>query len=240
MRTQSNAGMSTKDAKAFQKSIRSGLAKTLEDTYRKKLQEIGDELKRQRSECSQEAQQVQERLDQAVTAEKLALAQAKADKSKAREAEAAAKHRLSVAKDNLRAKTTHKRKSCKIEAEAIKERKAAEQAHHVELRRLESYTKRRDKPLSTSRERLSEKRDEVENNIPDELVPLWHKVRRSFHLPQRTEGRMSLTEAFLHYAEEHPEAALDAREDAAEAALKRELRQRLRGEKAAERNRVPF
>lgn len=52
-------------------------------------------------------------------------------------------------------------------------------------------------------ERASESDDEVRGNIPPELVPLFERVRRSM----RATPRMSRTEAFLHYAEEHPDEA---------------------------------
>lgn len=136
MRSQSGAGMSGKEARAFQKSIRSGLAETAEAVYRDKLRAINEQLARQRAECSEETQQIRERLDDALVAERLALAAASRDPSCRGACKVAARDRVRLAKEHKRASSTQKKRSCKIEADGIRERRAAEKAHHAELRRL--------------------------------------------------------------------------------------------------------
>lgn len=47
---------------------------------------------------------------------------------------------------------------------------------------------------------LSESEEEVLRNIPPELVPVWHSVKRGIHAT----ARRSRTEAFLEWAHDHP------------------------------------
>lgn len=49
-------------------------------------------------------------------------------------------------------------------------------------------------------EKRSESEDSVLANIPDELVPVFHKVKRGI----RGTDRMSRTEAFMHWVHDHP------------------------------------
>jgi hypothetical protein len=114
----------------------------------------------------------------------------------------------------------------------------AERSYRREMRRIEAGNKarRREEKRSTARERRGESDDEVAGNLPPEYLDLWERVKRSIH----GSPRMSRTEAFLKYAEEHPaellegiEARTDAmiRElEAKERAAARELR---RGPKKA-------
>ena len=72
----------------------------------------------------------------------------------------------------------------------------------------------------------------MRGNIPPDLVGLWERVKRSI----KDSSRMSRTEAFLHYAEEHPDEVLAVIEDKTEATI-RELEQTVRG-RAVERRRL--
>jgi len=58
--------------------------------------------------------------------------------------------------------------------------------------------------------------DEVRGNIPPELVYLFERVKRSI----KGSDRMSRTEAFLKYAEEHPDEELAALEDRTDAMIR--------------------
>lgn len=97
---------------------------------------------------------------------------------------------------------------------------AAERAYLAELRRLETAARARERstprPLRQVRSRESD--DEVRQNIPPELLGLFERVRRSV----KGSPRMSRTEAFLKYAEEHAGESGDASIDAGER-LMREL-----------------
>jgi predicted RNA methylase len=67
---------------------------------------------------------------------------------------------------------------------------------------------------------ISESDDEVRQNIPDHLIPLFNRVR----LGIRETGSKSRTEAFLEYAEQHPGEELAAVERLAAWKLKALLR----------------
>lgn len=240
--------MSKTEADRFQKDIRRGLQATADQRFRERLAEIDAELRTQRAECSQELTQIIERLDAAVDAERIAVAIARSDKARAEEARRAAQHRLHVATDTKRAKSAQKSRSCKVEGEAIAERRQAVKEHRSELRRIDALTRKRKKPLATKRERRSEERDQVESNIAPELVPLWREVARTFHVPKRAEGRVSLTEAFEAWAAENPDAVIAAQEREVERELaareeqeRRERRKRGRGRgRRADLSDVPF
>ena len=104
---------------------------------------------------------------------------------------------------------------------------AAEAKYQADLRRIErsSASRRREHRHATYIERRAESDDEVRANIPADLVGLFERVRRSI----KASPRMSRTEAFLQYAEEHPEELLDGIEDKTEALI-RELQERERKE----------
>jgi hypothetical protein len=77
---------------------------------------------------------------------------------------------------------------------------------------------------TTKAERASESDDEVMQNIPAELVPLWERVRRSI----KGTARKSRTEAFLEYAESHPSEIVSSEEDATDRLIAElEARQRM-------------
>lgn len=101
----------------------------------------------------------------------------------------------------------------------------AERRYQQDLRRIERANRKRrlEAPRVTRIERRSESDDEVRSNIPPELVAMFERVKRSI----KATSRMSRTEAFLRYAEEHPSEVLDAIEDKTEALI-RELEQQAR------------
>jgi hypothetical protein len=65
---------------------------------------------------------------------------------------------------------------------------------------------------TTSAERRAESNDEVERNLPPELV----EVFRAVHATIRAKPRATRTEVFLHWAEENPDAVHAILYDAAE------------------------
>jgi hypothetical protein len=101
----------------------------------------------------------------------------------------------------------------------------AEKAYQADLRRIERANRKRrqEAPRVTRIERQAESDDEVRGNLPAELVPLFERVKRGI----KASPRMSRTESFLKYAEEHPDELLVAIDDKTDA-LVRELEQQER------------
>ena len=91
---------------------------------------------------------------------------------------------------------------------------AAERKFHADMRRIERGNRARvsEHPHAIYVERRSESDDEVRQNISSDLVPLFEHVRRGI----KGSPRMTRTEAFLKYAEEHPAELLSAIEDKTE------------------------
>lgn len=118
----------------------------------------------------------------------------------------------------------------KDEIERRRAELAAEAAYQADLRRIEraNAKRRREHPHATYIERRSESDDEVRGNIPKEMVALFERVKRGI----KGTPRMTRTEAFLKYAEEHPDEILAAVEDQTDA-LVRELEQRASEEERA-------
>jgi hypothetical protein len=83
-------------------------------------------------------------------------------------------------------------------------------------------------------ERRGESDDEVRGNIPPEFVGLWERVKRRI----RGSDRMTRTEAFLHYAHEHPSEVLEVLEDRTENLI-RELEAKERAAARALRRKRP-
>ena len=197
--------------------------------YAAALREINERLKRQRAECAQELAQIVERETRAIEAEKLAIDAARRDERKAQERRAAAAERLKVAREVRAAKAAQKARICKAEAAALKETQELDREnvrrHRSNLRMERPPTYRR--RGAGERVRSSEERDAVTREIEvvhPNLLPLWLSVRESFHLSekQRAAGRLTLAEAFVHWAHDDPEAVAAARPDTDDAALARE------------------
>jgi hypothetical protein len=116
---------------------------------------------------------------------------------------------------------------------------AAEQSFRAEMRRIERGNRQRARELALQRPRVrgekqSEADDEVRGNIPPELVGLWERVKGKI----KGSSRMSRTEAFLHYAEEHPTEVLEVLEDKTEQMIA-ELEARERDASRALRRPIP-
>jgi hypothetical protein len=118
---------------------------------------------------------------------------------------------------------------------------AADWRTYVEEHRREKgwerWGKNRKKDKRTIAERVQESDDEVRANIEPHLLPLWERSKRSI----KGSGRMTRTEAFLHFAGEHPDEVLAAQEAEVEAELAREIlaeQKRVEAEMALEGQRL--
>ncbi len=150
-------------------------------------------------------------------------AAAKAAIARAREdAKNAARSACVVRKQEIRDSSLSEAKRKKAELKA--ERQLQLELAGVDRR----LAKRERSPRASAAERRGESDDEVRQNIPAELVPLFERVKRSI----KGSPRESRTESFLHYAEEHPGEVVDAQE----AISQREVARLIREEAALERS----
>jgi hypothetical protein len=119
-------------------------------------------------------------------------------------------------------KRLHSAELARLRQDLLSERK-----HQADIRRIEAENRARGRTmrpgLKRAAERKSESDDEVRSNIPEELVPLFNRVRRSI----KPGLRKSRTEAFLEYVEEHPGEEYQGLEDKTDA-LVRELERQQR------------
>jgi hypothetical protein len=100
---------------------------------------------------------------------------------------AAAKEACAIRQNEAR-RVTDRIKRVRAELEA-------ERAYQRDMRRIEGANRQRTRQAhrTSAAERRSQSDDEVRANIPDDLVPLWERVKRTI----RGSDRMSRTEAFL-------------------------------------------
>jgi hypothetical protein len=98
---------------------------------------------------------------------------------------------------------------------------AAENKYQRELRRIERGNRAKLKARPPAKVRRQETDEEVRGNIPPELAALFDRVKRSI----RGSDRKSRTEAFLEYAEAHPDEEWQALEDRTDEVI-RELERR--------------
>lgn len=150
---------------------------------------------------------------------------------------------LQELREAVQAERAAARQTCSVkigEARAIRDdieraraKHEAERQYQRDLRRIEAANRQRRKehPHATHIERRAESDDEVMMNISADLIPVFQRVKRSI----KASPRMSRTESFLHWAEEHPMDVLEAVSDKTDA-LVRELEQRERDEARARRH----
>lgn len=185
-RTQQSGGMSGREARAFQSDIRGAGARRREvEQTRGAIRAVDARGAQQRTACADELVQVKESATAATWQAKLA-------------ARTAAAHLKEVRLDGTQ-RVKQKVANCAAEARAIKaERPAAAQR---------VVTPAIGRAKTSARIAQGEARDEVEQNIPAELVPLWRRERGAFRLtPRQVEHGTTLTEAFLERVEAEPEA----------------------------------
>lgn len=174
--------------------------------------------------------ELRERLKAARLARRAAIAGAKktcrdaraAARAKAAELEAQAKAERAKARGTC----ADGRESADVARASVKLSRAeleGETKHQRDMRRIEIANKARSKSARKAREKRDESDDEVRQNIPSDLIPLFERVKRGI----KGSARISRTEAFLQYAEENPSEMLDVLEDKTDALI-RELEARER------------
>lgn len=92
---------------------------------------------------------------------------------------------------------------------------------------------------STKSEKRQESDDEVRQNLPSNLVAAFNRFKK--HM--RVSSRMSRTEAFLHWAEENPEEIYQMQNEQAEKDIKKMVREHNRAARSigrAQLAEVPF
>ena len=118
-------------------------------------------------------------------------------RSKRDAARAAARSRCAAGVEKV--VNAHDPKIKKSGAELAEERK-----HQRDIQRIEAANKDREKkrPRKSAGERLHEADQEVVQNLPPELIPVWH------HFKDKVKGskRRSRYEAFMDFVHDHPEA----------------------------------
>jgi myosin heavy subunit len=104
--------------------------------------------------------------------------------------------------------------------EDIQRRADENRRHKRQMASIDRINRGRDKERSklkaTSAERRAEADDEVLSNLPDALIPLWNKVRRSI----KGSDRRSRTEEFIEYAAENEDSVIQAQQEIADRELK--------------------
>jgi len=108
----------------------------------------------------------------------------------------------------------------KLEIQRLRIALADERKFQEEMRRIAKGNRERQRTSRTTKtvsERRGESDDEVRSNIPEELIPLFNRVKRSI----KAGKRLSRTEAFMKYAEEHPGEEYEAIEDKTDALVRR-------------------
>lgn len=154
--------------------------------------------------CRAERVNVKERA-KAARAEALALVRAAKEAEKA-EARASCAERKAKIKESGHSQERQARATL-----------AEEKALQAEIRRIDARIAKKDRQRTTAREKREESDDEVRRNLPADLLPLFEQVKRSI----KGSSRISRTEAFLHFAEEHPGEVVNAIEGLADRELKR-------------------
>ncbi len=121
-----------------------------------------------------------------------------------------------------------------VEIEHFRRELAEEKRFLASMRRIEAGARARRPTLAKARVRQGESDDEVRQNIPEDLIPLFERVKRSI----KASPRRSRTEAFLQYVEEHPREQFAAVDDATDALIADLERQQRAGRRDVARRRA--
>lgn len=113
------------------------------------------------------------------------------------------------------------------ESDAVRRAMAERRKLERDLRSVDKLERKRLDAAAKRTYRL-ESDDEVRQNLPPELVPVFDRHKRRF----KDSPRKSRTEAFLHWVEEHPDEVLFEQSQAAEAAAAREIAELQKAERA--------
>ena len=106
----------------------------------------------------------------------------------------------------------------------------AERTYQADLRLIEQGNRERHRHVHRAHaaERQSESDDEVRGNIPPDYQSLFERVKRTI----KGSSRESRTEAFLRYAEQHPNELLAALDDQSDRVVRELEEQRAKAERA--------
>lgn len=127
-----------------------------------------------------------------------------------------------------RGSCARERRAPRMEIERLRLALESERKFQNEMRVIArgARERRRESRGATLRERRGESDDEVRANIPEDLHPLFERVKRSI----KAGPRISRTERFLQYVEEHPRERYEAIDDKTDALVREmERAQRRRG-----------
>jgi hypothetical protein len=195
-----------------------------------------EEKRKKRALLADLRRQIREARAQRKAALSGAKERCRSERLAARERAKALKQRvLEELREAMQTERLRARETCAarlVEARSVSERihrtraeLEAERAFQREMRRIERGNRQRAQEAhrATAAERRSESDDTVRDSIPSEYLALWEKVKPSI----RGSHRMSRTEAFLHYVEEHPDELLATLDDKTDALI-RELESRQR------------
>lgn len=120
---------------------------------------------------------------------------------------------------DVRGNCERARRAPSLEVLRLREELRAERKFQAEMRRIEAGNRARAgarlKGLARASVRRGESDDEVRQNIPADLIPLFERVKRSI----KGSPRKTRTEEFLEYAEEHPGEEIHAIEDKTDALI---------------------
>lgn len=116
---------------------------------------------------------------------------------------AAAKRQCDARKDRIRAAAS---------SEADKRRKLLVEERRLQRQIAAADRKARSAEVRLRKTRARESDDEVRHNLPDDLIPVFNKVRRAI----KPRDDMSRTEVFLQWAEENPGEVVAIQMDEAE------------------------
>lgn len=193
-RTQQSGGMSGREARAFQSDIRGAGARRREASQTKDaLRAVDARAASQKATCAEELGQVKDRATAATWQAKLA-------------ARAAAAHLKDVRLDGTQ-RVKQKAADCTAERRQILGEKDVARESAAAGRAVATSAGAKRAPSRSGKVAQSEARDEVEQNISPEMIPLWRRERASFRLtPRQVERGTTLTEAFIERVEAEPEA----------------------------------
>jgi len=192
--------MSGREARAFQSDIRGAGARRREvESVKSALRAVDQRAAAQRPACAEEIGQVKEK--------------ATADTWQAKLAAKSAAAKLADVRLDGKQRVKQKAADCQAEYRQILGERDEVKASAAASRVVAPKTKATKATKGGAKVARSEARDEVEQNLPPELVPLWRKERAGFRLtPRQADRGTSLTEAFLERVEAEPEAVRAAQE----------------------------
>ena len=154
--------------------------------------------------CRAERVNVRDRIKAART-EALALVRAMAEKERSDARTACAARKLDITSSG---RSAEQKKRAEL---------AETMALQAEIRRIDARIAKKDRTRTSAKERREESDDEVRRNLPPDLLALFERVKRSI----KGGPRISRTESFLQFAEEHPDEVVNAIEGLSDRELAR-------------------